>query len=443
MKLFVLALVSLVVDSVQGVNIEDFPSESIEGDLHIDDQDYYLSYYSYISEKDWHSVNIYYYYVEFDENFPNEYTPAIKPFKRLLDNSIANGNPYVVIYINAENHEIQEQGDPLIPYIKNNIFPSYVRIRLPYISNSQVLEDLMKAAKEKNLDIEIFLKDNIPLQTLKKLTGVVFRSYDKEYVKAAQDEGIPLYLKEKEVIAILSHEESSMVEPTTYNIMAQGKTILSDIKLEKNDFITVDLFNDMHGANDNNGFTVIKDCNDGSCLLDRDELEETNVYIGLVFDPDFSMKYPPTPDVFESFLTSHNENKRPYTGIHIQAEDYPILEHTSPLIDYVNNVTVGQGNGFPKNSLITLPYTPDSQVFDLLVKQAVEKFKIVFISLQDTQVPLRTLKKFTSAVFISSDSVYAEANSKNGIKMVHASFWTGEPGEAFSSTLDVCKTSRN
>ncbi|KAJ9084817.1 hypothetical protein DSO57_1020382 [Entomophthora muscae] len=438
MKLFILALVSLVVDSVQGVNIEDFPSESIEGDPHIDDQDYYLSYYSYISEKDRYSDQLHYCEIDFNENFPNEYTPAIKSFKRLLDNSIANGKPYAAIYINAENHEIQEQGDPLIPYIKNNIFPSYVRIRLPYISNSQVLEDLMKAAKEKNLDIEIFLKDNVPLQTLKKLTGVVFRSYDKEYVKAAHDEGIPLFLLEDEVIAILSHEESSMVKPTTENIMAQEKTVLSDISPEKNDFITVNLFNYMHDNNIKDGFTAIKDCNDGSCLLDRDELEGTDVYIGLIFDPDFSMKYPPTPDVFKSFLTSHNENKRPYTGIHIQAEDYPILEHTNPLIAYINEIAIGQGNRFPKNSLITLPYNPDSQVFDQLVTQAVEKFKTVFISLQDTQVPPRTLKKFTGAVFISSDSVYAEANSRDGIKMVHARFKTGKPEEAFSSTLDVC-----
>ncbi|KAJ9072937.1 hypothetical protein DSO57_1021816 [Entomophthora muscae] len=435
MKLFILALVSLVVDSAQGVNIENVPSESIKGDLHIDDQDYYISYYSYIGEKDRHSDQLHYCEIYFNEDFPKEHSPALETFTDFLD----NGKPFTAIYINAEDYLIQEPENPLISYIKSNTFPSYVRIRLPYISNSQVLEDLMKAAKEKNLDIEIFLKDNVPLQTLKKLTGVVFQSYDKEYVKAAQDEGISLYLREpQEVISISSYEEDSMFEPSTEDIVAQVKTILSDIKPEKNDFITVNPFNDIHDNNVKDGFTAIKDYDDGNCLLDRDELEGTDVYIGLVFDPDFSMKYPPTPDVFKSFLTSHNENKRPYTGIHIQAEDYPILEHANPLIAYINDIAIGQGNRFPESSLITLPYNPDSQVFDQLVTQAVEKFKTVFISLQDTQVPLRTLKKFTGAVFISSDSVYAEANSRDGIKMVHARFKTGKPEEAFSSTLDVC-----
>ncbi|KAJ9084805.1 hypothetical protein DSO57_1020370 [Entomophthora muscae] len=436
MKLFIVALVSLVAVSAQGNNLEHVKCENIgslpltdKGNVQTDDHP---------TEDVTQYKNIF--KLDFDQFFPAEYTPAFEKLTSLLASGGYDKSNNSILYIDAGNHEIQESDDPLISYIKSNTFPDHIGIVLPYTSNLQVLDDLIKAATKNISIVEVSSKDKISPEICKKYPSVDFNHCDDESTEA--DEPPIIFDEVEETIPTLpsTHfcDTSFMSQIPIQDIVAQEKPILSVIKPEKNDFITVDPFNDIYNNKVKDGFTAIEDCDDGNCLLDRDELKETDVYIGLVFNLDFSMKYPPLPDVFKSFLTSHNENKRPYTGIHIQAEDYPILEHTNPLMAYINDITVGQGNRFPKNSLITLPYIPDSQVFDQLVKQAVEKFKTVFISLQDTQVPLRTLKKFTGAVFISSDSAYAEANSRDGIKMVHASFRTGESGEAFSSTLDVC-----
>ncbi|KAJ9051570.1 hypothetical protein DSO57_1003510 [Entomophthora muscae] len=214
----------------------------------------------------------------------------------------------------------------------------------------------------------------------------------------------------------------------------QAQEAILDTKKEDG-FRTIKLFDTTDAKKVKNSFKAIQDCDDGKCLLDSEEFEDEKVYAGLTFDENFPTKYTAATEKFNSFLSITNVSKRAYDGIHILAEEHNVEDSQHPLFTYIKDTSL------PKNSLITLHYTPDSEVFNRLVKKAVRKFHRVFVHLKWKQIPIKTLKEFKNVIFISNFFQYVQNILEDSVEIFHVDSEPKAPGKFFSSDIDTCEYS--